>query len=163
MDTPGLIWGIVVHINTVKVIVYVFLFLKIVTTLAFLIFIGFPKIHLSHELWVQIDYTSHTCISLHVYNDEKKVLFYEETLADTRIQTRSLPTHVFSIAAGTFHTGFTASYSVRNTVVPLHVASTLGDLAAAATTALLVPSKQTHSFYIQKEYLSICLTDMHQW
>ena len=32
--------------------------------------IGFPGFHLLHEMWVQLDYTSHTCINLHEYNDE---------------------------------------------------------------------------------------------
>ena len=39
------------------------------------LFIGFPGIHLSHEMQVLLDYTSHTCLDLHVYNDEKQVLF----------------------------------------------------------------------------------------
>ena len=40
-----------------------------------ILFIGFPGNRLSHEMRVQLDYTSHTCINLHVYNDKKQVLF----------------------------------------------------------------------------------------
>ena len=45
---------------------------------------------------------------------------------------------------------------------PFQVASTLGDLAAAAISTVLVPSKQTQGLYILKE--PICLAFMHlQW
>ena len=35
-------------------------------------FFGCPGFHLSHEMRVQLDYTSHTCINLHEYNDESR-------------------------------------------------------------------------------------------
>ena len=95
---------------------------------------------------VQLAYRSHTCIYLHVYNDEKQVLFNgdfaRENFASTGI-------HVFFIAVITFLRGFLASSCVPDTVEPLLVASTLGDLVAAAIATVLVASKQTHSLYIQ--------------
>ena len=46
------------------------------TALVDLLFVGFPGNHLSHEIRVQLDDTSNTCINLHVYNgDKKQVLF----------------------------------------------------------------------------------------
>ena len=46
-----------------------------------LLFIGFPGIELSHEMQVQFDYASHTCINLYVYNDEKQVLLLNRDFA----------------------------------------------------------------------------------
>ena len=63
--------------------------------------------------------------------------------------TRYLPTHVFFIAAGTFLTGFSASSCVPDMVRPSLVASTLGDLLAAAIAIISVTSKQAQSLYIQ--------------
>ena len=68
------------------------------------LFTGFPGIHLSHEKQVQLDYIAHTCINLHVYNDdEQQVLFNRdfarENFAGTEIGTRNLPFSVFFIAA----------------------------------------------------------------
>ena len=40
-----------------------------------LLFIGFPGIHLRHEMLIQLDYTPLTCINIHAYNDEKQELF----------------------------------------------------------------------------------------
>ena len=69
---------------------------------------------------VQFDYTSNTCIGLHVYNGEKQVLFSKDfarnNFAGTGIRTRYLPTQVVFIAAVTFHTGFSASSCVPNMV-----------------------------------------------
>ena len=36
-----------------------------------------PGYHLSHEMWVQLGYTSHTCINLHVYNDKSRYYLTE--------------------------------------------------------------------------------------
>ena len=67
-----------------------YVLLKFATALLDLLFIGFPGIHLSHEMRVQLDNTSHTCVNLHVYSDdERQVLFKgdfaRENFACTRI------------------------------------------------------------------------------
>ena len=100
--------------------------------------------------WVSRD-SSLTWINLHVYNDVKLVLFNgdfaRENFAGTGIWTRDLLTHIFFIAAGTLLTGFLASSCVPDTVRPLLVAITLGELEAAAKATILIAIKQT--LYIQ--------------
>ena len=92
--------------------------------------------------------------NLHVFNDdEKQVLFNgdfaKENFAGTNNWTRDLLTHVFFIVAGTFLTGFSPSSWVPYMVRLLLVASTLGDLVAAAIGTISVGCEQTQNLYIQ--------------
>ena len=69
------------HINKtnaapLKRVFFIF-FYFFATALVDLLFIGFPGYHLSHEMRVQLDYTSHTCINLHVYNDKSRYYLTE--------------------------------------------------------------------------------------
>ena len=119
-----------------------------------LLFIGFSGIHLSHEIRVQLDNASHTCINLKVYSDdEHQVLFNgdfaRENFACTMIGTRDLPTQVFVSAAVTFLSGFSASYCIPDTAGPLLVACTLGDLVVTDIATVLVASKQTQRLSIR--------------
>ena len=95
---------------------------------------------------IQLDYTPHTCINIHIY---KQVLFNIDFWRENVAEPTNLPTHIFFIAAGTFLTVLSASSCVPYMVGPLLVASTLGDLVAAAIATILVTSKQTQSLYIQ--------------
>ena len=114
-----------------------------------LLFIEFPGIHLSHEMRVQLDYASHNWIHLHVFNEEKQVLFKDIFTREKFAGNHDIPTHAFFISASTFLTGFSASSCIPQTVRTLLVAGTLGDLVAVAIATILVASKQTQSLYIQ--------------
>ena len=99
---------------------------------------------------IQLDYTSHTCINIHVYNDEKQVLFNRDFGRENFAEPTTFQPMSSSLQPAPSLQVFRPPPVYLTWSGPYwYPASTLGDLVAAAIATILVTSKQTQSLYIQ--------------